>query len=100
MAPGLDEDGCEIYGWELEQYQPAIAKASGEAVAKGYRDLDFCRLDEAAFAACPSDSIDYAVMEKTSHAVVVPADIGWSDVGSWSALWVRRSSSMSRCVRS
>jgi mannose-1-phosphate guanylyltransferase/mannose-6-phosphate isomerase len=72
---------------ELEQYQPAIAQASGEAVSKGYRDLDFCRLDEAAFAASPSDSIDYAVMEHTRHAVVVPASIGWSDVGSWSALW-------------
>jgi mannose-1-phosphate guanylyltransferase/mannose-6-phosphate isomerase len=56
-------------------------------VRLGYRDLDFCRLDEASFSACPSDSIDYAVMERTSHAVVVPADIGWSDVGSWSALW-------------
>ncbi|MFA9216333.1 MAG: mannose-1-phosphate guanylyltransferase/mannose-6-phosphate isomerase [Sphingomonadaceae bacterium] len=72
---------------ELQQYAPAIASASADAVAKGYRDLDFCRLDEAAFAACPSDSIDYAVMEHTRHAIVVPADIGWSDVGSWSALW-------------
>ncbi|AVR95991.1 mannose-1-phosphate guanylyltransferase/mannose-6-phosphate isomerase [Pseudoduganella armeniaca] len=72
---------------ELEQFQPAIASASAEAVNKGYRDLDFCRLDETAFAASPSDSIDYAVMEHTRHAVVVPASIGWSDVGSWSALW-------------
>jgi mannose-1-phosphate guanylyltransferase/mannose-6-phosphate isomerase len=55
-------------------------------VQKAYRDMDFCRLDEDAFAASPSDSIDYAVMERTQHAVVVPADIGWSDVGSWSAL--------------
>jgi len=72
---------------ELARLQPAIASAAEQAVQKGYRDLDFCRLDEATFSACPSDSIDYAVMEKTSHAVVVPADIGWSDVGSWSALW-------------
>ena len=57
------------------------------SVAKGYRDLDFCRLSEEAFAASPSDSIDYAVMEHTRHAVVVPASIGWNDVGSWSALW-------------
>jgi len=71
---------------ELDQFAPAIAKASADAVTKGYRDLDFCRLDEAAFTACPSDSIDYAVMEHTKHAVVVPASIGWSDVGSWSAL--------------
>ena len=50
------------------------------------RDLDFTRLPAEQFAACPSDSIDYAVMEKTRHAVVVPLDAGWSDVGSWSAL--------------
>jgi mannose-1-phosphate guanylyltransferase/mannose-6-phosphate isomerase len=72
---------------ELQEFAPAIAVASAEAMAKGYRDLDFCRLDEAAFKACPSDSIDYAVMEHTRHAIVVPADIGWSDVGSWTALW-------------
>ncbi|MFD2366059.1 mannose-1-phosphate guanylyltransferase/mannose-6-phosphate isomerase [Pseudoduganella sp. GCM10020061] len=72
---------------ELARLQPDIASAAESAVQKGYRDLDFCRLDEATFSDCPSDSIDYAVMEKTSHAVVVPADIGWSDVGSWSALW-------------
>jgi mannose-1-phosphate guanylyltransferase/mannose-6-phosphate isomerase len=72
---------------ELKEFQPAIASAVDAAMAASYRDLDFCRLDEKAFAACPSDSIDYAVMEHTKHAVVVPADIGWSDVGSWSALW-------------
>jgi len=78
---------AESYLSELQQFAPAIAEASAAAVSQGYRDLDFCRLDEAAFTACPSDSIDYAVMEHTRHAVVVPADIGWSDVGSWSALW-------------
>ena len=72
---------------ELGEHAPAIARAAEEAVTQGYRDLDFCRLDEGSFAGCPSDSIDYAVMEKTAQAVVVPADIGWSDVGSWSALW-------------
>jgi mannose-1-phosphate guanylyltransferase / mannose-6-phosphate isomerase len=72
---------------ELAKFQPEIAAASEAAVRLGYRDLDFCRLDEAAFAACPSNSIDYAVMERTHDAVVVPSDIGWSDVGSWSALW-------------
>jgi mannose-1-phosphate guanylyltransferase/mannose-6-phosphate isomerase len=77
---------ADAYLRELEQFQPAIAAAAQTAVQNDYRDLDFCRLDEAAFTACPSDSIDYAVMEKTRHAVVVPADIGWSDVGSWSAL--------------
>ena len=78
---------AERYLSELAQFKPEIAAASEAAVRLGYRDLDFCRLDEASFSACPSDSIDYAVMERTSHAVVVPADIGWSDVGSWSALW-------------
>jgi mannose-1-phosphate guanylyltransferase/mannose-6-phosphate isomerase len=72
---------------ELAQHHGAIAAAAEQSMTKGYRDLDFCRLDEESFANCPSDSIDYAVMEKTHHAVVVPADIGWSDVGSWSALW-------------
>lgn len=78
---------AECYLKELASFAPAIAAASEAAVRLGYTDLDFCRLDEASFTACPSDSIDYAVMEHTSHAVVVPADIGWSDVGSWSALW-------------
>lgn len=78
---------ADRYLRELEQFNPAIAAASEAAVRLGYRDLDFCRLDETAFAGSPSDSIDYAVMERTSHAVVVPANIGWSDVGSWSALW-------------
>jgi mannose-1-phosphate guanylyltransferase / mannose-6-phosphate isomerase len=77
---------ADAYLKELAQFQPDMAKGSEEAVAKGYRDLDFCRLDEAAFTACPSDSIDYAVMEHTRQAVVVPASIGWNDVGSWSAL--------------
>ena len=50
-------------------------------------DRDFVRVDKTAFEACPDDSVDYAVMEKTDNAVVVPMDAGWSDVGSWSALW-------------
>jgi mannose-1-phosphate guanylyltransferase/mannose-6-phosphate isomerase len=78
---------AEGYLRELGEFAPAIAQAAEAAVRLGYRDLDFCRLDEASFSSCPSDSIDYAVMERTRHAVVVPADIGWSDVGSWSALW-------------
>ncbi|MES2298828.1 MAG: mannose-1-phosphate guanylyltransferase/mannose-6-phosphate isomerase [Pseudomonadota bacterium] len=78
---------ADRYLKELTHFQPAIAAACEAAVRLGYRDLDFCRLDEATFGACPSDSIDYAVMERTADAVVVPSDIGWSDVGSWSALW-------------
>ncbi len=50
-------------------------------------DLDFIRVDEEAFLACPEESVDYAVMERTADAVVVPMDAGWSDVGSWSSLW-------------
>jgi mannose-1-phosphate guanylyltransferase / mannose-6-phosphate isomerase len=72
---------------ELQEHAPAIADAAEKAVSTGYRDLDFCRLEEKAFSDSPSDSIDYAVMEKTLDAAVVPADIGWNDVGSWSALW-------------
>ena len=72
---------------ELQQHAPAIAASASQAMKSAYRDLDFCRLDETSFSACPSDSIDYAVMEHTRDAAVVPADIGWNDVGSWSALW-------------
>ena len=50
-------------------------------------DIGFLRLDNDAFAQCPSDSIDYAVMEKTDRACVVPMDAGWRDIGSWSSLW-------------
>lgn len=78
---------AQRYLAELARFKPEIAAAAEAAVRTGYRDLDFCRLDEAAFTGCPSDSIDYAVMERTRDAVVVPADIGWNDVGSWSALW-------------
>jgi mannose-1-phosphate guanylyltransferase/mannose-6-phosphate isomerase len=71
---------------ELREHAPAIHAACVQAVAAAKRDLDFTRLPAAEFGACPSDSIDYAVMEKTRHAVLVPLDAGWSDVGSWSAL--------------
>jgi mannose-1-phosphate guanylyltransferase/mannose-6-phosphate isomerase len=71
---------------ELAEFQPAMASACEAAVRGDYKDLDFCRLNDEAFIASPSDSIDYAVMERTRDAVVIPAAIGWSDVGSWSAL--------------
>jgi mannose-1-phosphate guanylyltransferase/mannose-6-phosphate isomerase len=77
---------ARAYLAELEQHAPAMLAACKEAVAAARRDLDFTRLAADAFAACPSNSIDYAVMEKTALAVVVPLDAGWSDVGSWSAL--------------
>ena len=72
---------------ELEQYHPEILAATRKAMQQEQRDLDFIRVDEEAFAACPAESIDYAVMEKTDRAVVVPLDAGWNDIGSWSALW-------------
>ncbi|MGE0733822.1 MAG: mannose-1-phosphate guanylyltransferase/mannose-6-phosphate isomerase [Alphaproteobacteria bacterium] len=72
---------------ELKRLQPEIARATARSVAKGKRDLDFFRLDADAFAAAPSISIDYAVMERTARAALVPADIDWHDLGSWRALW-------------
>ena len=72
---------------ELERFRPEILTAAKAAWEAGKRDLDFLRLDASAFTACPSDSIDYAVMERTSASAMVQADIGWSDVGSWTALW-------------
>lgn len=72
---------------ELERTNPEMLVHCRKAYDQAVSDLDFLRLDRDAFTACPSDSIDYAVMEKTSRAVVVPLDAGWNDVGAWSALW-------------
>ncbi|WP_024553501.1 mannose-1-phosphate guanyltransferase [Franconibacter helveticus 513] len=72
---------------ELAKYRPDILQACEKAMSVVDPDLDFIRVDEAAFLACPDESVDYAVMEKTADAVVVPMDAGWSDVGSWSSLW-------------
>ena len=72
---------------ELEVQSPDILSVCMEAMAKASIDIDFIRPDAEVFKKCPEDSIDYAVMEKTQSAVVVPMDCGWSDVGSWSALW-------------
>ncbi len=72
---------------EMEHFKPGIVEACRAAIASGREDLDFFRLDGEAFATCESVSIDYAVMEPTERAAVVPADMGWSDVGSWDALW-------------
>jgi mannose-1-phosphate guanylyltransferase/mannose-6-phosphate isomerase len=71
---------------ELERWAPDMARCCRAAYESGKADLDFTRVDAKSFAACPGDSIDYAVMEKTADAVVVPLDAGWSDVGSWAAL--------------
>lgn len=72
---------------ELERHAPGIAAAARDAYTLAKSDLDFIRVDAAAFAASPNDSIDYAVMEKTDRAAVVPVSCGWSDIGSWSSLW-------------
>lgn len=78
---------ASVYMAQLRAYAPDIAAVCEQAFAQAKQDLDFCRVDAAAFAACRSESIDYAVMEKTDRAAVVPLDAGWSDVGSWSAVW-------------
>lgn len=72
---------------ELAKHQPEVLTACQAALAKSNHDLDFIRLDSVTFSSCPSISIDYAVMEKTADAVVIPLDAGWSDVGAWSAVW-------------
>ena len=72
---------------ELGRCQPEILAACERALDSAEQDLDFLRLDKAAFEVCPANSIDYAVMEHTRSAAVVPADIGWNDIGAWSALW-------------
>lgn len=78
---------AKAYLNELEGSHPEMIKACRRALAEGERDLTFSRLNAEAFAASPADSIDYAVMEKTQQAAVVPVDMGWSDLGAWSALW-------------
>ncbi|WP_455209235.1 mannose-1-phosphate guanylyltransferase/mannose-6-phosphate isomerase [Kaarinaea lacus] len=81
---------------QLEKFRPDILQACKQAFEKGKKDLDFFRAETSAFEKCPSDSIDYAVMENVAGAVndsadvsaaVVPLDAGWSDVGAWSSLW-------------
>ncbi|MGL1958213.1 MAG: mannose-1-phosphate guanylyltransferase/mannose-6-phosphate isomerase [Colwellia sp.] len=72
---------------ELEKFRPDILASCQDAMANVEKDLDFTRPDRDAFLKCAEESIDYAVMEKTADAVVVALDAGWSDVGSYSALW-------------
>ncbi|MDD5578902.1 MAG: mannose-1-phosphate guanylyltransferase/mannose-6-phosphate isomerase [Methylobacter sp.] len=72
---------------ELEKFNPKMLSVCEKALKAAKVDLDFVRLDKEIFSSAPSDSIDYAVMEKTDKAVVIPLKAGWNDVGSWSALW-------------
>ena len=78
---------ASAYLEELGRHAPDMLEACKAALTGSHADLDFTRLDEEAFKRSPSDSIDYAVMEKTEKAMVVPLDAGWSDVGSWHSLW-------------
>ncbi len=72
---------------EVERFAPAILAHCRSAMKHGRQDSDFFRVNQADFLSCPTDSIDYAVMEKTDHGVVLPLNAGWSDVGAWPALW-------------
>jgi mannose-1-phosphate guanylyltransferase len=72
---------------ELKAYRPDIYQACEKAMLDIQSDADFVRVNKDVFEACPDESVDYAVMEQTNSAVVVPLDCGWSDIGSWSALW-------------
>jgi mannose-1-phosphate guanylyltransferase/mannose-6-phosphate isomerase len=78
---------ASVFLKELERLQPRILSACRDSLKHAHRDLDFIRLGEPAFEACPSDSIDYAVMEHAASAAVVPVEMGWNDVGSWQSLW-------------
>jgi mannose-1-phosphate guanylyltransferase len=78
---------ASVYLNELKQFNPEIFAACERAIAQTESDLDFIRINKEAFEQCPDDSIDYAVMEKTQSACMVPLDANWSDVGSWSSLW-------------
>lgn len=76
-----------VYLDELAKFNPEMLQVCREALQSAQQDLDFTRIGKEIFSTCPSDSIDYAVMEKTANAVVIPLDAGWNDVGSWTALW-------------
>ena len=78
---------AKSYLEELEAHRPDILTACRKAMKHVSEDLEFLRVDKEPFLDCPSDSIDYAVMEKTQYGVVVPLDVAWNDIGSWSALW-------------
>lgn len=84
---GMFMFGARRYLTELEKHRPDILAICQAAFDGASEDLHFTRVNESIFAECPEDSVDYAVMEKTDNAAVVSLDAGWSDIGSWSALW-------------
>ncbi len=79
--------GARAFIQEMERLEPGMLACCQGAITHAHRDMDFIRLGEAAFLACPSQSIDYAIMEHAANAAVVPVDMGWNDVGSWQSLW-------------
>lgn len=84
---GMFMIGADSFQREVEALAPETFRAARDSVARAKADLDFIRLDEAAFSAAPSISVDYAIFEKTSRAAVIAVDFGWSDLGSWDAVW-------------
>jgi mannose-1-phosphate guanylyltransferase/mannose-6-phosphate isomerase len=84
---GMFAFSARTFRQEMEKYAPEILSCMAEAAGEGKSDQRFFRLDGEAMSKCPSDSIDYALMEKTSKAAVVAADLGWSDIGCWQSLW-------------
>ena len=84
---GMFMFGARQYLAELEKHRPDILAICQAAFDGASEDLHFTRINESIFAECPEDSVDYAVMEKTDNAAVVSLEAGWSDIGSWSALW-------------
>lgn len=84
---GIFAFSSQQYLNELTKFAPDIIQSCQSAIDKSQTDLDFIRIDKASFENCPSDSIDYAVMEKTTNGAIVPLNAGWNDIGSWSSLW-------------
>jgi mannose-1-phosphate guanylyltransferase/mannose-6-phosphate isomerase len=84
---GIFVFGVKKFLDELNRYHPEIVSAARQALNDGRSDLDFFRLDQTAFETAPAISVDYAVMEKTKHAAMVPLTTGWNDIGSWASLW-------------
>lgn len=84
---GLFAFRADAFLAEMARLEPQILEDCRQALITGRADMDFLRIGEAAFKKCTSKSIDYAVMEHTSHAAVVPVEMGWDDIGSWNALW-------------
>ena len=78
---------ASVYLQELEKFNPAIVKYAQASIKLSKKDLDFIRLDKENFEQSPEDSIDYAVMEHTQHAVVIPLNAAWNDVGAWKSVW-------------